>query len=286
MDLELVRTFLAIVDTGSFVAAAQRLHLTQAAVSRRVQALEVRLGCALFVRNRGGAVATRSGHAFQRHALSLMRTYEQARHELASVGTFRTTLRVGARFGLWEQLLVTWLGEMRASDPQLSVRGRIGFEDDLMQQLVEGSLDIGVMYTPQSRPGLEVEKLMDEELMLVATPGSSGDPQDPDGGYVYVDWGPEFHARHMLAFPDFAGAGFVAAIGWLGLAHVRAHGGSGYFPRRLVAGELGQGALQAVPGAPVVTMPAYAVYPAAAGLESLAPAMSLLRDVAGRVAAR
>ncbi len=52
MDIALARIFLKVVDTGNFVGAADQLHITQAAVSRRIKALEDYLGCALFVRNR------------------------------------------------------------------------------------------------------------------------------------------------------------------------------------------------------------------------------------------
>ncbi len=54
MDTELARTFLVVVATGSFVDAAQRLHVTQSTVSTRIQRLEETLGAELFVRNKAG----------------------------------------------------------------------------------------------------------------------------------------------------------------------------------------------------------------------------------------
>ena len=67
-----------------------------------------------------------------------------------------------------------------------------------MQGLVEGRMDIGVMYTPQSRPGLQVEQLFEEKLILVST-DPNGKPE-PQPGYVYVDWGPEFYTSTTPAF--------------------------------------------------------------------------------------
>ena len=58
MDITLARTFLDIVSAGSFVAAAQRLHVTQTAVSARVRTLEEQVGARLFVRNKAGATST------------------------------------------------------------------------------------------------------------------------------------------------------------------------------------------------------------------------------------
>ncbi|MCG6868255.1 MAG: hypothetical protein LJE91_05830 [Gammaproteobacteria bacterium] len=91
------------------------------------------------------------------------------------------------------------------------MRAEIGFEERLMQRLVEGSIDIGVMYTPQSRPGMTVEHLMDEEFVLVSTRIGATGPGDSD--YVYVDWGPEIFHKHSMHFDEQGAAPLVASIG-------------------------------------------------------------------------
>jgi len=68
MDLNLARTFLEIVETRNFARAAERLHVTQTAVSARVRALEDLLGRRLFVRNKAGATLTPAGERFARYA--------------------------------------------------------------------------------------------------------------------------------------------------------------------------------------------------------------------------
>ena len=52
MDTELARTFLTVVSAGNFIAAAERLHVSQSTVSTRIHSLEQQLGCTLFVRSR------------------------------------------------------------------------------------------------------------------------------------------------------------------------------------------------------------------------------------------
>ena len=214
MDTELARTFLAVVAGGNFITAAERLHVTQSTVSARIHALEQQLGCTLFVRNKAGAALTAAGRQFQKHAGILVRTVEHARHDVGVPRGFRAAITIGGRFGLWEQLLLKWLPQMCAAAPDISLRAEIGMEPDLMQGLVEGRLDIGVMYTPQSRPGLTVEMLFEETLALVSTRsagGGSARPGEPAHGYVYVDWGPEFYARHSTHFPDFIGPALTAS---------------------------------------------------------------------------
>ena len=172
------------------------------------------------------------------------------------------TLVVGGRIGLWEEYLLRWLPLMQSAHPEISIRAESALEPELMQGLVEGRIDIGVMYTPQSRPGLKVELLFEEQLILVSTdPRSAPEPQP---GYVYVDWGPEFYARHSAVFPNFAGPSLTANIGWLGLQHVLENGGSGFFARRIVEPLLKTRRLHVVADAPEFSMPAYVAYPSTA----------------------
>ena len=68
MDTELARTFLTVITSGSFISAADRLHVSQSTVSTRIHTLEDQLGCTLFVRNKAGTTLTSAGRQFQRHA--------------------------------------------------------------------------------------------------------------------------------------------------------------------------------------------------------------------------
>src|SRR3546814_4835071 len=89
MDTELARTFLTVVAAGNFVGAAERLHVTQSTVSARIHVLEEHLGCVLFVRNKGGTALTPAGRQFEKHASTLVRTVEQARHDVGVPRGFR-----------------------------------------------------------------------------------------------------------------------------------------------------------------------------------------------------
>jgi DNA-binding transcriptional LysR family regulator len=258
VDTELARTFLAVVANGNFIGAADRLHVTQSTVSARIHALEQQLGARLFVRNKAGATLTPAGRQFQKHAGMLVRTVEQARNDVGVPRGFSAALTVGGRFGLWESLLLKWLPVMRKLAPDVSVRAEVGMDAELMQGLVEGRLDIGVMYTPQSRPGLVVEPLLMETLILVSSEKIAAPRLGP--GYVLVDWGPEFFARHSASFPEFLGPALAANIGWLALQHILANGGSGYFPERLVRSYLARRRLFRVPRATDFSLPAYIVF--------------------------
>ena len=258
MDTELARTFLAVAATGNFVAAATRLHVTQSTVSARIHSLETTLGARLFQRGRNGAELTPSGKRFLRHAKHLVRTLEQAVHDVGLPQGFRDVLTLSGRIALWEGFLPHWVAWMREAAPDISLRLEIGFEPDIMQGLIEGTVDIGVMYTPTSRPGLVVEPLFDETLLLVTSDLRRG---WPDEGYIHIDWGPEFHAQFSDHYPDAPPPTLVANIGWLGVQQLLAYGGSGYFPQRLVRHYIEEGRLFQVPENPQFKLPSYMVFP-------------------------
>src|SRR3546814_18510127 len=95
-----------------------------------------------------------------------------------------------------------------------------------MQGLIDGRIDIGVMYTPQRRPNLQMTALMDERLVLVESTASGSSAVD----YVHVAWGPEFYAQPRAPYPDLPGPSLSAHLGWPGLPHLLACGRSGHFP--------------------------------------------------------
>lgn len=257
MDIEQARTFLAITHHSSFLNAAKHLHVTQSTVSARIKSLESELGASLFERNRSGASLTASGRRFLQHAKTLVLTMEQARHEVGLPGRYVGSIRISGRIALWEGFLPEWIGWMRNVAPDVAIRSEIGFEEDLMRRMIEGTLDIALMYTPSHSPGLIVEHLFDETLVLVSSrKGDTGPHED----YLFVDWGPDFHAKHTQSYPQLERPPQVVNIGWLGIQIILANGGSCFLPSRMAKPFVEQEQLFCVENSPEYTLPAYMVY--------------------------
>ena len=277
MDVDQAKTFLTIAAHGSFLEAAKRLYITQSTVSARIKNLEEELGVRLFIRNRAGASLTPSGKRFLQHAKTLVLTVEQARHDVGLPGRYRATLRVGGRIALWEDFLPAWVGWMRRVSPDISIRSEIGFEEDLMRRLIEGTLEVGLMYTPGHAPGLIVEHLFDETLVMVS---SHPDTRWPGEDYIYVEWGPGFYAKHRESYPDLETPAQVVNIGWLGIQLILTNGGSCFLPIRMARSFLQSGRLFRVADAPEFSHPAYMVFHRKADSEVLRSALQGLRELA------
>jgi DNA-binding transcriptional LysR family regulator len=257
MDVSLARTFLEIAASGSFVAAAERLHLTQTAVSARVRVLEEQLGRRLFVRNRAGARLTPAGERFVRHAASLVQVWERARQQVALPPGRESVVSIGAELSLWNPLLADWLVWMRRELPQIALRAEVDVSERLLDRVQDGSLDLAVLYSPPQRPGLVIE-LLDEEKLVMVTTAADGRAHPDD--YILVDWGAAFAANHQAAFPALASPTMSISLGPLALAHVLAAGGSAYLRLSAVRQSLADGRLRRVPDAPEFAYSVYAAY--------------------------
>ena len=274
MDTELARTFLEIVSTGSFIRAAERLNVGQTTVSARIRTLEQLLGRPLFVRNKGGASLTPAGEQFLRYAPTFVQLWQRARQQVAVPAGHRAVLTVGSEVSLWHPLLVDWVRWMRRSLRDVALRVHVDVPQDLINQVASGLVDVAIMYAPQHRPGLKIDLLMEETLVLVTTDPAGRLMDETD--YVYVDWGPDFALHHGVDFPDPA-PGFFSNLGPLALTYVLSAGGSGYFRMRSVEPYIASGRLHMVPGAPQFSYPVYVVHSVNADSSVLDPAVAGLR---------
>ncbi len=276
MDIALIRTFLEVSATGSFANASERLLVTQSAVSLRIQRLEDILGQALFTRSKAGAELTPAGHNFERFAYALIRIWEEARQEVAIPEGFTQSLTIGAQYSLWPRLGFRWIDALRAARPDLALRAELGMPERLTRFLVEGVVQVALIYTPQLRPHLRAERVLNEELVLVA---SWPDPTpDLSGRYVMIDWGPEFIHAHALDLPHLTGGGLTMALGALAGEYIVRRQAAGYLPARSAKEHIDAGRLHLVPDAPKYPYPAWAVW-----RDDLDPALA---EIAGSELAR
>ncbi len=277
MDIELARTFLEIVTSGSFVRAAERLNVGQTTVSARIKLLEQLLGRPLFVRNKSGASLTAAGEQFLRYAPSFVQLWQRARLQVAVPPGHRGALTIGSEVSLWEPLLLEWVAWMRGSLSDVALRVHVDVPQDLINLVASGLVDAAIMYAPQHRPGLKIDRLMEEKLVLV-TSSRNGKPS-PKGDYVHVDWGSDFSLHEGMNLSEFT-PGLSVNLGPLGLSYVLSRGGSGYFRMQAVQPHLMSGRLFLVTGAPQYSYPIYVVYSENAEYAVMEPALAGLRRIA------
>ncbi|KAF0674942.1 LysR family transcriptional regulator [Profundibacterium mesophilum] len=258
MDIALIRTFLEIASSGSFVAASERLFVTQSAVSLRVSRLEGELGKVLFSRSKAGAELTPAGRAFEPYALSLMRVWHEARRQVAVPAQFAGSLAIGAEYALWPRLGFRWIDALGAARPDLSVKAELGKPAHLIRLLSEGLIQVALSYEPQMRNGLRAERIIADELVMVSAEPLCLDEVTPH--YVFVDWGHDFTHDHEIQLPQLSNGGLTLALETLAGGFIERRGKAGYLPARSAAPRIARGGLHLVPDAPRFSFPAWAIW--------------------------
>jgi LysR family transcriptional regulator, flagellar master operon regulator len=177
---------------------------------------------------------------------------------------------------LWEPLLLNWVRRMRRSHSDIALRVHVDVPQDLIDHVAAGIVDIAIMYAPQHRPGLKIDLVMEEELVLVTTDAKA---ESLDASrYVLVEWGQDFSLHHEVTFPETTPT-LVTNLGPLALSYVLLEGGAGYFRMHAVKPYLMSGDLHIVSGAPQFSFPIYAVHSANVDEATLASALAALREV-------
>ena len=179
MDLKQLEYFVRVAELGSFSRAAQVLGVAQPALSRQVRLLEVELRQNLLVRNGRGANPTEAGQLLLEHARGILYQVERAREELGRVRSgLSGRVALGLPPSVARVLTVPLTRAFRQKLPQAQLSISEGLSTAMQENLLNGRLDIAVLYNARPLAGVEHHALVEEDLMLVQArpPGLQEDP--------------------------------------------------------------------------------------------------------------
>ncbi len=168
MDFRQIEIFVKVAELGSFSKAAGALYLTQPTISERIRSLEEELGLKLLDRQQRGAVPTKAGQillAYARRILQLQREARQALDEFQ--GLMSGELVVGASTIPGEYVLPPLIGRFKAKFPDISVCLLIGDTQRVLDWMLEGKVEVGVVGAQIDHRAIEYRELMPDELVLV-----------------------------------------------------------------------------------------------------------------------
>lgn len=278
MHIDKLRTFLEVAATGNFYEASINLNVTQSTVSARIKTLEDRLRQKVFIRNPDGVSLTPAGLRLQRHAINIVRLWQRADQDAALPDTYKDSVGLGTVNSLSDSVLLPWVTRMRERAPELAIHAQADFSSYLMRQLIDGVLDIAVMYEPRHTPGFVIEEFIVDNLILVTT-RTVEDAKAWREGYVFVDWGESFRQTHEKLNVD-SPPPVHFGVGPPALQYILQNGGSGFFPTRMIRRYEDDGTLQRVPKVDEIHRTGYLVYnKAVEDSERIRLAIQVLREV-------
>jgi DNA-binding transcriptional LysR family regulator len=173
MDTRQLAAFCAVVERKSFSQAAERLGVTQPAVSLQIRSLEKRLGRRLLDRSGRRVEPTEAGLALYRGAQRMLALEGQLIEELdaGEGGELRGTLEVGASTGPGSTVVPVLLCEFQRENPGVAVSLSISDTQSVVDRVAERELELGVVGAARRHRGVVFEPFFRDEVVLACPPG-------------------------------------------------------------------------------------------------------------------
>jgi len=198
MDTRQLSAFCEVVDRKSFSQAAERLGVTQPAVSLQIRSLEKRLGTKLLDRSGRRVEPTEAGQRLYRAAQRMLALEGQLLDELAGDDdVLRGELALGASTGPGGTVVPVLLGEFQRTNPELSVALSISDTNRVIEQVAERELELGIVGAAPRYRGVVFEPFFRDEVILVVPPGHAF-----AGRQVTLD---ELRGEHLILMQEGAG---------------------------------------------------------------------------------
>ncbi len=204
MDLDVLKTYCDLVDSGSFSKAAEINLVSQSAVSQQLAKLERQMGTQLVSRGGGVVAATEAGQAFYDGARDILRRYEAMVGEVRSAAdAIRGVLRVGTIYSVGMYSLDPVVKRFMRSHPEVTLRVEYMRAHRIYAAVAGGELALGIVAYPERRRGIEAVPFATEELVAVFAPDhrlARGKAIEPSAlqGEKFVAFEPDVPTRQQI----------------------------------------------------------------------------------------
>jgi len=171
MDVGQLKMFTAVAEDKSFTAAAERLHVSQSAVSRQLKLLEEELGTLLFHRGKRGASLTHSGRILLAAAQRIAREIQDVASQISETHALqRGVLRIGGGMTVCLFILPKLLRKFRAQYKDVDLHVTTGSTEAILRLLRSRDIEIALLTLPLVEPDLEVRQVLKEEMVVLTAP--------------------------------------------------------------------------------------------------------------------
>lgn len=165
MEILDLQFFAEVARAQSFTRAAAQLRVGQPAVSQRMASLEEKLGKILFERHRHGVRLTESGRLFLTYAERILALIDEAEMAISSLPNRRENIRLSGPATINSYLLPPLIGHLDHNGHNVSLRAAHSHE--VMQQVLDGTIDVGFVIDTPNQPGIHNESLYRDPIICV-----------------------------------------------------------------------------------------------------------------------
>jgi LysR family transcriptional regulator, transcriptional activator of the cysJI operon len=171
MQLESLKMFCDVVETGSFSRAAQLNHVTQSAVSQQIRALETRYEQKLLSRSARQVTPTPAGERLFRGCKEILARFSEVEQEIREQSAdVQGTTTVSTIYSVGLHELRSVQKELLKAHPKVNMRLNYRRNDQVYDDVILGQAEIGIVAYPQPRAGVDIQPFRDDKLAIVCSP--------------------------------------------------------------------------------------------------------------------
>ncbi|MEH7124403.1 LysR family transcriptional regulator [Bacillus sp. JJ1773] len=198
MEIQQLRAFLSVAQTKNFTKSAELMFISQSTVTMRIKALEQTLGKQLFERDNRQVLLTTAGKELLDYAKRIIELVDEGARKVSIEETFEDSLVIGSLHSLWDYLLFPIMKEFQAKYPRTALRFITGHSWDIVQHVLDGVIDFGVVLIPPTHSEIEVLPFKKEEIRLVTNVDTDFTEEIDLANlsnlpYIHMDWGPSYN---------------------------------------------------------------------------------------------
>jgi LysR family transcriptional regulator, transcriptional activator of the cysJI operon len=171
MQMESLKMFVDVVETGSFSRAAQLNHVTQSAVSQQIRALEARYAQRLLSRSARQVTATAAGERLFRGCKEVLARFTEVEEEIREQSSeISGTTSISSIYSVGLHELHSLQKELLSAHPKINLRLNYRRSDAVYDDVIMGNADLGLVAYPQVRAGVDVIPFREDKLGIVLSP--------------------------------------------------------------------------------------------------------------------
>lgn len=168
ISLKQLQIFTEVVKTQSYTRAAERIHMTQPAVSMQMKQLEDIVGLSLFERQGKKIVVTEMGHILREHASKVLKRYKRLQHTMKELQNVEQQIKISAATTA-NHFITHMMAEFSRLHPDITITLDITNRETLVSQLQSYDPDFVIMGEPPSKLDLDSQQFMDNPLIVIAS---------------------------------------------------------------------------------------------------------------------
>ena len=221
MELHQLQLLLTVIESGGYAPAGKLLHVSHSAIHRQIRMLEEELDCRLLARSGRAVKATDTGHLVADLARRVVEEIGEAQRQVDDLSNLRTgRLRIGTSSSILVSFLPAVLQGFSKRFPGVRFHLTTGIADDLIEDVLKGKLDLGILFNPSDLshpiPELEIDVLYREEFDWAVGKGHPLARQDQVtlrqlAAYPLITLPPQSHLRRACD-RLFAARGIVPTV--------------------------------------------------------------------------